>query len=167
MNRPVLVAPLEFLQAKTKLAPDQVAKHFVIMIGMVKCEKNLLRKPQRLAHDRPLENARPGKPLRQPVQTVAHGHAGVVSIPRRPTDGGLAGVVGEYRSHAVEIVSVRRINRPFGDQLEQQKIFGNDQRPVRPARPADIVAHTLQGRVHSSTINHRFCQFSPGQILIL
>jgi hypothetical protein len=57
-NRPVLVAPLEFLQAKTKLAPDQVAKHFVIMISMVKCEENLLRKPQRLAYDRPLENAR-------------------------------------------------------------------------------------------------------------
>jgi hypothetical protein len=52
-NRPVLDAPLEFLQAETKLAPDQFAKHSVIMIGMVKCEKNLLRKPQRLAHDRP------------------------------------------------------------------------------------------------------------------
>lgn len=86
-NRPVLYAPLEFLQPETKLAPDQVAQHSVIEIGVVKCEENLLRKPQRLAHDRPLENARPNKPLRQPVQTVAHGHAGVVSIARRPTDG--------------------------------------------------------------------------------
>ena len=56
-NRPVLYAPLEFLQAKTELAPDQVAKQFVIMISMVKCEENLLRKPQRLAYDRPLKRA--------------------------------------------------------------------------------------------------------------
>jgi hypothetical protein len=81
-DRPVLLPSPEFLEPEPKLAPDEVPQYPVVHIGVVEGKQRLLGELQRGIGIDPLEHARPGEALRQPVQPEARGHAGVISPAR-------------------------------------------------------------------------------------